>query len=259
MVYEVYAGGIHAVQAKLDIRAGNGRYDLVLDTATRGFLAVLAPWSGTFESHGWVMKDGSFRPELHKSAATWRGETETEEYRYSKEGGFLSYTVTKPGKMPEKKDIEAELTKGTTDAFSAGLDMLAGVRFGGDHPQKECAGAEEVFDGKRRFKQVFKNQGEENLNASKYNIYAGPALECTLEVVPVAGKWHEKPRGWMSIQEQGRERGSLPTVWVGQKEQDLLAVPVKIRVKTAYGTLFMHLAEYRSGDVVEIAEKRDGK
>jgi len=50
----------------------------------------------------------------------------------------------------------------------------------------------------------------------------------------------------MSIQEQGRERGTMPTVWFAKVQEGQVAVPVKVRVKTDYGTLFMHLTDYQS-------------
>ena len=77
-----------------------------------------------------------------------------------------------------------------------------------------------------------------------------------MEIKPVAGGWSEKPRGWLSIQEQGRDRGMMPTVWLANVSDDGPAVPVKIRVKTAYGTLFMHLAQYETGGNMVVAEKR---
>lgn len=253
LVYEVYAGGIHAVQATLTIETGKkGRYDIVLDAKTRGFLGSVAPWEGTFESHGWMEKDGTLRPELHKSTANWRGEQEIKEYVYTRDGGFEGLYQSESNKVSLKKeDVAPELTKGTTDALSATLEVLIRVAEG-----KECAGTSEVFDGKRRFEQSFKHQGYAELEPTKYNIFKGQAAECTVEVSPVGGEWHDKPRGWMSIQEQGRERGTMPTVWAAQLEGGAPAVPVKIRVKTAYGTLFMHLAEFRDGKRTVSAEKR---
>ena len=251
MIYEVYAGGIHAVQARLDIdMATQGRYSLTLGANTRGVLGSLAPWTGTFESHGWIREDGTLQPELHKSTAIWRGESEIKEYDYSREGVFKGLTVTEGDKVKTEMP-DAALTQGTTDVLSATLEVLRKVANG-----EACAGTAEVFDGDRRFRQIFAPAEAVTLEPSKYNIFGGQAEECTVEVVPVAGEWHEKPRGWMSIQEQGRERGTMPTVWMANMAPGAPAVPIKIRVKTEYGTLFMHLAEYRNNGQVVVAEKR---
>ena len=252
MVYEVYAGGIHAVQAKFDIDLRkNGRYDMVMSAKTRGFLGSLLPWYGTFESHGWVMEDGSYRPELHKSEATWRGETEVKEYKYNRDGSFNELVITDHDKPPHKKEIDDELTQGTTDAMTAALTVFTAIAEG-----KECSSTSEVFDGKRRFEQVFVHEDIGTLESSRYNIFEGVAAQCYVEVKPIAGAWHKKPRGWMSIQEQGRERGTMPTVWIGKLSKNGPAIPVKIRVKTEHGTLFMHLAEYNDGNKIVVAEKR---
>lgn len=109
----------------------------------------------------------------------------------------------------------------------------------------KCEGRDEIFDGDRRYALVFHPAGEVEMKKSDLNVYVGPATECTIEVKPIAGKWHDKPRGWMSIQEQGRAKGTMPTIWLAKMADDAPAVPVRIRVKTDYGTLFMHLTGYK--------------
>jgi hypothetical protein len=250
LVYEVYAGGIHALQAHLDIKTTKDSYDVVLTAKTRGFLGKMAPWEGIFESHGWIEKDGTYKPELHKSTAMWRDEKEIKEYKYTRDGHFVGLTETLDGKAPEdKSNISPELTEGTTDALTGALNVLAQIAKGG-----ECAGSEEIFDGKRRFEQIFKHKGIAILTPTKYNIFKGEASECTIEVKPVAGEWHKKPRGWMSIQEQGRERGTMPTMWASQLKDGNAAVPVKIKVSTSYGVLFMHLAGYKDENRSVVAD-----
>ena len=135
------------------------------------------------------------------------------------------------------KDIDAGLAKGAMDNLSATLRvMLALPRTG------TCAGSSLVFDGDRSYRLTFADPHKEDLKKSDYNIYEGPSVSCTVEVTPEKGKWRKKPRGWLSIQEQGRQKGALPTIWFGTVAgQPDYAVPVKIRIKTDYGTLLLHL------------------
>lgn len=242
MTYDVYAGGIDAVEAELDVvYESKERYHMSLAAQTRGFLRKLAPWSGIFETKGWRKENGSDMPELHRSSAVWRDEEEVKEYSYGKDGSFKGLRVTEEGKDKSEK-IDDELTKGTTDALTATLEVMKHIAAGGG-----CEGSSEVFDGDRRFELVFVHEAEEMLEPTKYNVYRGPAVRCTVEVKPISGKWHTKPRGWLSIQEQGRERGMLPTVWMAKIDDKGPAVPVKVRVKTDYGTLFAHLTGYKNG------------
>src|SRR5690606_19597524 len=99
MTYEVYAGGINAVRAELNVTGDKDHYSLSLAARTKGFLAKLVPWEGTFETHGWRLKDGIEQPELHKSTAVWRDEEDYKEYYYKKDGAFEKLVVLEPG-MP---------------------------------------------------------------------------------------------------------------------------------------------------------------
>lgn len=251
MVYEVYAGGIHALQATLSVDTTQpDRYDIELFAKTRGLLGKLAPWHGTFESHGWRSRT-DLRPELHRSTAVWRGEKETKTYRYNYDGSFAGLTISETGKPDQIQRPDEALTNQTTDALTSTLQALMRVTH-----EQTCAHSADVFDGKRRFTQAFIQKNQEQLIPSRYNIYDGLSVVCSVEIIPKGGAWHKKPRGWMSIQEQGRQKGTMPTVWMAQVKPGMPAVPIKILVKTNYGTLFMHLAEYKSDGTVRVAEKR---
>jgi hypothetical protein len=239
LTYDVYAGGIHALDAHLTIEKSAKTYAVELTSATHGFLGTLAPWSGTFESAGWFLPGGVVRPKEHVSESVWRGEAERKTYHYDSAGKFLSYKVVEGGKDKTPKIVEKKLTEGTTDLLSATLGVMKSLAAG-----QSCKGKSKIFDGDRNFDLVFHPDGEEVLKKSEYNIYEGSAQICTVEVIPKDGKWRKKPRGWLSIQEQGRKKGALPTIWmapVAQEKPGEIFVPVKIRVKTDYGTLFMHL------------------
>ncbi|NCC21267.1 MAG: DUF3108 domain-containing protein [Alphaproteobacteria bacterium] len=245
MVYSVYAGGINAVQARLQIDDSRAeRYKMALSAKTRGFLARLAPWHGSFETEGW--KEGEqLQPELHKSISTWKEETEIKEYVYTKGGDFAGLRITEEGEDKSPGAIDSGLTQGTTDALTATLLVMQGIKEKGS-----CEGASEVFDGERRFELKFHNKGNAVLKASSYNVYEGPAVICEVEIEPRGGKWHSKPRGWFSIQEQGRKKGYLPRLWLASMGEGIPAVPVKVQVKTDYGSLMAHLTGYEGAGVV---------
>jgi hypothetical protein len=241
MQYDVYAGGIHALKASLNIdQSKKNRYEISLAAQTFGLLGRLAPWQGLFKSKGWDTSKG-FVPELHQSVAIWRKEEEIKKYHYKKNGKFAGYSLKDDSNDGSLKKVDNKLTQGTSDVLTATLNTMQSIV-----AHNKCEGSTEVFDGKRRFEMIFKEKRKVELTASRWNVYSGPAIECSVEVAPVAGKWREKPRGWMSIQEQGRERGTMPTVWFAQMEEGQVAIPIKVKVKTSYGTLFMHLTHYET-------------
>lgn len=243
LLYALYAGGFHVVEARLTLVWKEDRYKARLYARTRGFLGTLAPWYGTFTSEGKREGAGPLQVREHRSETTWREETEIKSYQYGPDGNFAALRITEEGRDKSPGKIDEALTRATTDALSATLEVMRDLE-----ENRQCAGSSEVFDGERRFEMRFRHEGTLHLDPTRYNIFEGPAAICTVEVVPKGGKWHKKPRGWMSIQEQGRDQGSLPAIWLGMLEGKDLAVPVKLRVKTDYGTLFMHLIEYRDDE-----------
>jgi hypothetical protein len=237
LTYDVYAGGIHAMNAQLTLRRDKtSTYDVALTAETQGLLKQLANWSGKFTSKG-VLKNGAVYPLTHQSASTWKNKTEAKTFRYDGKGHFISYNVTEAGVDKTPKDIDLTLAKDTTDTLSSTLRLMMSMP-----KSKVCDGKELIFDGDRNFRLTYTNTKAETLKKNDYNIYDGAAISCNVEVIPEKGKWRKKPRGWLSIQEQGRNKGALPTVWFGQVAggNDTF-VPVKIKVTTDYGVLFMHL------------------
>jgi hypothetical protein len=251
LTYEVYAGGINAVRAELNIEyKDDNQYRVFMTARTQKLLGKLVPWNGSFESYGWQMKDGSHKPKIHESISVWEDEKEIKTYSYNKDGTFGGLKIVEEGVDKSPEVLEDELVDQTVDALTAALYVMEDVGSG-----QNCEGSSEVFDGKRRFKMNFNHEEEVTLSSTKYNIYEGDATICTVEVEPVAGKWHKKPRGWISIQEQGRDKGTMPTVWMAKVVDGSPAVPVKMRIKTDYGTLFMHLVRYENGDTVLAGKK----
>ena len=239
--YDVYAGGVHALQARLTYRENGDRYRVNVASETYGLLGKLVPWKGNFATSGWNVKGGR-QPEKHHSSSLFKGEMDEKIFAYAKNGKFLSYKKIEGGKeKPPSKDVDLGIAEGATDILSATLETLDQLARG-----DSCAHADKIFDGERTFQMNFEPKGTENLSKSKNNLYAGPSVTCAVEVVPDQGKWHKKPRGWLSIQEQGRKKGALPTLWFAPvaKGKNQPAVPVKILLKTDYGTFVIHLTSF---------------
>lgn len=241
------------VKANLDIDLKNKeRYKLELGAHTRGFIGKVAPWKGTFTTTGWydpATKQAT--PQMHKSWAHWKDEDEIKEYTYNRDGTFKEYRVTDEHSERELRETKTALSDNTTDVMTAALNMMNAVPKSG-----KCEGTAEVFDGKRRFKMNFIDEGKVELRQSRYNIYSGLASKCVVKVEPMGGEWHKNPRGWMSIQEQGQEHGKLPTIWMAHITEGAPAVPVKILVRSNYGALVMHMTRYENGENVILAEKQ---
>lgn len=238
MTYQVYAGGVHVVEAHLDLTLKPSTYTAKLSAHTRGFLGKLVPWQGSFITTGAAK---GLLPREHQSTSTWKGEDDVAVYRYDATGQFKSLKLIKAGKDETPKNIDPKLTQNTIDVLTATLRMMMGAA-----KTDACQGKADIFDSRRRFTLTYAPQGKDTLKPSRYSFYQGPAMKCTAEVIPAGGAWKKKPRGWLSIQEQGRKKGALPTLWLAKIDDSLPAVPVRIMIKTDYGTLFLHLSTLKT-------------
>jgi hypothetical protein len=254
LIYDLYAGGVHALDASIKLDEGNGRYALTLDAATAKAFRFIAPWSGTFATKGWLEKEGR-HPETHNVVSHLSKKTKTKDIVYKREGGLVSFKATQDGKDKTPEKIDADITPPEiVDVLTATLQTLDRV-----HQNGNCAGKSLIFDGERSFSLNFTDQGKEALPASVYNVYQGEAVACSFEMKPEKGKWKKELRGWMMLQDQARKLDDKPTVWFARVPGDTeeAYVPVKLQIKTNYGVLILHLREAASeGRVFAQVEKK---
>ncbi len=238
LTYDLYAGGIHALDATITLEEGAGRYDIGLKAATAKAFKFIAPWSGSFATAGWL-ENGERQPETHKVISNLSKKTKTKDIVYKREGGLVSFKATQDGKDKTPEEIGAELTPPEiVDVLTATLQTLDRVNETGT-----CKGSSLIFDGERSFSLAFTDQGKEDIPASAYNVYQGEAVACSFEMKAEKGKWKKNLRGWLMLQEQARKLDNKPTVWFAKVQGDTgnTYVPVKLQIKTNYGVLLLHL------------------
>lgn len=252
--YSVYASGFHALKATTHIDMGQKDYKTNIHIETAGLLGKLAPWHGTLKVNGNIPDPAkaTLHPENHSFSNTWRKKTKVTQQIYDGKGTLLRTQTQEEERAPQIKTPEPELTQDTIDILSAALQTMRNA-----NATQSCTHKSAVFDGKRRFDLSFSEKKKDVFKASKYSAYEGFVAKCAVEIIPVAGKWRDKPRGWMSIQEQSRDRGALPVIWFGRASENGPYFPVKLQVKTKYGTLILHLKSYRLRD--KAAENKQDK
>lgn len=239
--YDLYAGGLHALDATIDVKEEAGRYNIDLKSRTVSGFRIVAPWSGQFTTEGWLTKDGR-QPENHKSISKGSEKTKVKTYKYGKNGDLISFSSLENEADKTPNPIDKTLTpSGLVDVLTATLQAADRVGAG-----KGCAGSALIFDGDRNFTLSFKDAGLEQLEGSKFNVYGGEAYACTFSMEPGKGKWKKKLRGWMMLQDQSRKQGSEPTVWFAKPDPAGPYVPVRLQVKSNYGTLLLHLSSFTS-------------
>lgn len=236
VTYGLYASGFNVVDIEGTYDINNDTYDLTMDLKTRGMLGKLAPWSGVLKSNG-LHNANEPTPLAHSFSSTWRTETEITAFTFDETGTLKSTKITEDGSTTDQMPPSDVYKDNPTDILSAMFRAMSNTT---------CESTQPAFDKKRRFDMVFKSKGTDVMQQNKYSIYSGEAEICEVEIVPVAGKWREKPRGWMSIQGQAKDKGQLPRLWFGKVRDDMPPIPVRFLIKTNYGAMIMHLKEIKT-------------
>ncbi len=237
LTYGVYGGGFQALTIDLHFKFTPTSYRVTMDAKPYGVLGHLLPWAGQYDTKGLVRRD-ALVPQRHEKHSGWRDDHSHLYMTYNTKGQLIEQrqeesrgTSKKMVNIPVARDLAADAVDITTGIVRM---MIAA----NDHDT--CTHESMIYDGKRRFRMVFKDMGREKLAESKINIARGIARRCQLELVPVLG-FKGKPRGYYMIQEQARALGALPLVWVAPLWPNGPSVPVRMLVKSDFGAVFIHV------------------
>ena len=233
--YAVYTSGIKALDASIGIQQRPGYYETDVRAKIRSGLYKILPWEGRFFSRG-VTRNNQWRPRYHQASSTWKGETDTDILEYDRSGVLIramereednTSNKTTPRPIPDDATHALDMMTALLGSFRAPMDRV-------------CNGENKrIFDGKRVFDLSLTRLRTEKLTTSRYSNYGGPAVVCSIEIFPVAGFRKEK-RGYFALQQQAKENGQLPKIWLGQLNGYPTPLPVKMLIKSNYGSVVMH-------------------
>lgn len=249
LTYDIYAGGMHAMHAKLAMKDDPNVYDVQLEAETRGMIGKLFPWQATYEASGKTGTDTPI-PSRYKSVSIWQKQPKETELVYDDSGKIIEKRI----KGEKDKAIPPKLASDAVDILTAITQILDKTTAADD-----CNASIPAFDGKRRFNINFKKDGQDVIPASDYSVFSGPAMRCIVTVTPVAGfKDKDKNKGWMAVQNHSAALNKLPTIWLARvdaKDPDSRLVPVRMEVKSTYGGVVAHLTSLRKNDTLVASVK----
>ncbi len=232
LTYTLYAGGLKVVNVGVTYHLGEKAYDIHANARTTGMWSSLVPWRNMITARGTVDEKG-VHPQIARYDDAWREKLRTTEF------SFVNNVVTSVATPPHKQDGRTEATleqrTGAMDPLSAVVNVLAQ---GG---AKGCAGSIPAFDGRRLYKLVFSNRGEEVLAKTSYSLFAGSALRCEVLFEPVAGFPQREARaGFWSARDNAEAKNPL-IIWIAKPSAELPELPVRVQSTVELGTLVAHI------------------
>lgn len=147
------------------------------EVKTNGFFDVLYPFKAEYFTSGKILKDNSLQTQIYKYASKTRTNRRTKEMVYN-EKGIPVYRISSKNDKSKKVDIHQDpKNEGTTDLQTVFAEMARQY-----NQLRFCDSRMEVFDGKRRFDVIFKDEGDEEISANEFSPYAGKAHKCSMYI-----------------------------------------------------------------------------
>ena len=174
--FAVNIGTFDASRTKFTYALTPTDYKVQSTVKTNGFFDVLYPFKANYFTNGTITASGFKTRDYHYDSQT-RFNYRTKNLVYNEQGIPIYRQSSKNGKE-KKVDIEYNAENiDTTDlqtVFAKLAKQYNDVRF--------CDSRQQVFDGKRRFDVIFKDEGQEELPLSEKSPFKGLAAKCSMYI-----------------------------------------------------------------------------
>ncbi|GAK45437.1 hypothetical protein M2A_1936 [Tepidicaulis marinus] len=234
--YKFYGGGFHVLSLDTQAVITPQSYEIASQVQTEGIADTFFNGHMESQARGVMTPQG---PRLLSYSQDYEGTFgERSVYMSRTKGGGYDVTAVPEDGVHAQGGLSDRVLEKTVDPLSASI--FTALNKGG----APCRQVIPVFDGRRVFNLRFEPDGEDILEPSVEEAYAGPALRCKISYEAVAGysqKWKIdeaknplKPfTVWIArFPYEGKEKGAGETLYV----------PVRLLIETRYINATAHLS-----------------
>ena len=238
--FEVYFSGLHVGSTQANIRFSPDDFEFRSYIRTTGLLSTFVNWRGTTLSigHGERGMNEGFSRTLFVGEDIRARAT-----RFQRGNAELVLAMPPFDQLPARDGgdrpqipLKPQHTQGVMDPFSAIIDL---VRYASDNANACSAdNVYALFDGRYRYDAWLEPISIEQVEASDYSFFQGEAQLCALGINPIAGQRIPDPN-------YPRQRKEDRQILLGRIASDLPTIPVRIRIKSRFGSAIAHLVAAR--------------
>lgn len=174
--FNVRLGVFNASDTTFTYALTPGGYAVSSEVATAGFFDTLYPFKAVYSTTGKI-KNGGFETSSYKYESRSRFTKRTKELVYD-DNGLPLYRISSKNDREKKVEIKNDLNNRDTTDLQTVFAKLARQY----NQLKFCDSRMEVFDGKRRFSVIFKDEGRENVALNGKFKISGEAAKCSMYI-----------------------------------------------------------------------------
>ncbi len=174
--FAVRLGVFDASRTRFSYSLTTKDYSVRSTVATNGLFDTLYPFKAEYATTGKIKKDG-LETASYKYKSRSRFNSRRKELVYNNRGEPI-YRISAKNDKEKKVEIEQRAdSKDTTDLQTV-MAKLA-LQY---NQLKFCAARMQVFDGKRRYDVIFKDEGQDTLPATEKSPFSGTAAKCSMYI-----------------------------------------------------------------------------
>lgn len=233
--YLVTLAGIPIGKGRWVIDISEDRYTASANGATAGLLRLFAGGEGNSSSQGAMVGGVPVSAGFNASITANKSK---EEFHITMEGGAVKDFSVEPPPPPsnERVPVTDAHRRGVNDPMTASLIRVPGnVKLLGPDA---CPRLVSVFDGRYRYDLQLAYKRIDQISADKG--YAGPAVVCAVNFVPVAGHIPDKPAIKYIMKQRDME------IWLAPIAGTRVVVPFRVSIPTPFGVGIMQATEFVS-------------
>ena len=174
--FTAFIGPFNASTAEFEYDLQPKNYAVRSTVRTNGTFNVLYPFEAKYFTGGKIENDFLETSAYHYTSQS-RFNKRTKEMIYNDEGQPVFAISTKNGKEKKKEIEPTPETEDTTNlqtVLAAIAHQYNNLRF--------CDSRIPIFDGKKRYDVIFRDEGTEDLPKSKYSPFSGKAAKCSMYI-----------------------------------------------------------------------------
>lgn len=154
--FDIEVGVFDAGMVEINYNAEKNKYDVSAELKTANFFGNIYPFEARYEAQG-IKQKNELVPVVYKNRTKTRNHVRLKEILYNKKGMAYKRISTKDDK---RKEVDIKDVPDSADAADL-QNVIAELIYQFDK-NRSCKLEREVFDGKKHYKVIVDDQGQEN-------------------------------------------------------------------------------------------------
>ena len=174
--FTIFLGPFNAGKTRFTYTLQPQDYSVRSKVETAGIFNTLYPFTAEYATTGKI-KGKDLETSSYKYKSQSRFNTRRKELIYDQNGNPVYRISAKNDKVKKVEIDPSPDNKDTTDLQTVIAELALQY-----NKNKNCNARMQIFDGKRRFDTIFKDEGKQEIAANEYSPFSGTAHKCSMYI-----------------------------------------------------------------------------